>query len=606
MAYEVNFAGVNLSDYCTVLNIERSVLPPRENFSKTIPTMHGSYYTGYRYGERAISLEVYVKAPTKEEYVKKVRRLADVLHTENPCKLTVSDEPGKYYYAVVDGETALEKTVFSGTLTINFICHDPVAYSDEWKTFEPNSKNIVALENNGTTDTNMSIDVEFNSDACFFQATKNKGETVRIGKPKQATKQNTKLSNTVVNDKCELSSTFTALPEALLDSKRTVTGNYAVGHNGIGIVCSNFGTSAENTWTGAAFKRALGKNVEEFEVSIDFIFSSKGTNYSAGSGASSLGTYQVTAKAGLIIRSSNSTKSTKLAAMPYGTKINATEISGKWIKHTTKVGSKTYTGYSHSDYLKKVSSSKSARATEYAEDELGLLEVYGYDQNGAKLFKAQVDDANQYYEYVKPRVYVGTSKVLADDASCPSPRKVVTKDKDGKTTKTESAASGTYGKWNDLDGKFVIKRTKDGKGKYLWTATLYRYKGGEITQTIKTANSLSNSSYPTGALNYLGFYIGRYGSERPVDVMTITHINVKDLSPAAKVTSSNNEEIFDDGDRLHIDFETGLVTLNKKECLSYIDIGSEFFSTPTGYSEIAIKTDDKKADIVCGFQERYL
>ena len=58
MTYEVNYNGANLSDYCKVLNVERTLLPSRTNLSKSIPTMNGSYYTGFHYGERIIKLEI--------------------------------------------------------------------------------------------------------------------------------------------------------------------------------------------------------------------------------------------------------------------------------------------------------------------------------------------------------------------------------------------------------------------------------------------------------------------------------------------------------------------------------------------------------------------
>lgn len=612
MSYEVNFAGINLSDYCTVLNVERGVLPPRENFSKSIPTMNGSFYTGYHYGERTISLEILIKADTREDYIAKVRKLADVIHTENPCKLILGDEPEKYYFAVVDGETLLSKAVNNGTLTLNFICHDPVAYSDEVEVYETAANNAITIKNNGTTDTYMDVAVEFQSDACFFSINNSKGNTVLIGKTKNMTKKNVKLSPTVTSEPCESASNFTSLPQVLLDDKRTVTGNYGVGWNGNGIVCTNYGTAADGQWTGTAFRKSLGRNVEEFEVRIDFVFSSKGTNYKANSstdasGKTTYGTYEVTATSGLIIRESNSGSSKRLAVMKKGTKINVTDVKGTWAKHTTKIGTSTYTGWSCMTYLKKVTTSKAGeRAVDYADDELGLLEVYGYDQDGAKLFKCNVSDTSKYYEYVTPRMYVGTKKVLAADDSCPAPRKVETKDKNGKVTSTTNEVSGTFGDWNDLDGKFVVKRVKKGK-KYLWTCELYAYKNGKVVKKIKTANSLSSSSFPTGNLNYLGFYIGRYGSNDIVDLMTITHIKVTDLSSnTATASSDTNAEIFSAGDRLNIDFENGEVTLNGQTFLNQLDIGSDFFKIPTGNHKVRFKTDDENADITAGITERFL
>ncbi|WP_460295572.1 distal tail protein Dit, partial [Clostridium sardiniense] len=73
MAYEVIFAGEKLNDYCKVLKVKKSVLPPRENFSKAIPTMMGSYFTGFKYGEREITIEVGIVAISREDLAQKIR-----------------------------------------------------------------------------------------------------------------------------------------------------------------------------------------------------------------------------------------------------------------------------------------------------------------------------------------------------------------------------------------------------------------------------------------------------------------------------------------------------------------------------------------------------
>ena len=67
--YKVNFAGNDLEKVVIIEKIKRSILPTRENFSKNIPTIHGSVYTGYKYSERVIELEIGIVAKSKEEFV---------------------------------------------------------------------------------------------------------------------------------------------------------------------------------------------------------------------------------------------------------------------------------------------------------------------------------------------------------------------------------------------------------------------------------------------------------------------------------------------------------------------------------------------------------
>ena len=188
MSYQVNFAGQNLNDFCKVLNVTKTILPPRENFSKEVPSMMGTYFTGFKYGVREITLEVALVGISREDLATKIRALADVLDVKNPSKLEINDEPNLYYYAVLDGDTKFEKKFNTATCELKFICHNPVAYSQTWKTFQANATNIFTIENDGTTDTTCIVDVDFENDSCFFQCTNPMGSTVLVGVPKDATK----------------------------------------------------------------------------------------------------------------------------------------------------------------------------------------------------------------------------------------------------------------------------------------------------------------------------------------------------------------------------------------------------------------------------------
>ena len=626
--YKVSFAGNELSNYCRIEKIERTLLPPRENFSKVIPTLHGSYYTGYKYGERIIKVNIAFTYNSPLEYTQKIRTIADLLDVKSPSKLILGDEPSKYYYAVPEGEIEIDKLYNKGArAVITFICHNPMAYNMEWKSFTPDSKKRITILNQGTTETYPLIDVDFTKSACFFQVTNNKGETVLIGQPKDTVKATQPLTDIVVNDDCSSAGTFTTIADSLFDSNRKITGQYGVGVNGGAMLCTNYNdATVEGTvWQGAGFKLNLGSNVEEFEVEIDLIFTSQGKNYVVPATppvppnpsvpnsptTNTYGTYQVVNCGGLWINKTADT-SQPLYAMSPNTKIYPVEIKNGWAKHTHSNQWNTFTGWSSMKYLKKISDSvvKSLSEVdtleEYAEDEVGLLEVYGFDQNGAKLFKMQVSDTNEYYEYVEPQVYIGNTLVLDDGKKCPSPRKIDVKDDNDKVTGQKEVESGVFGEWNDLYGKIVIRRESNGKGTYLWSASVYRYKDGRIVNTMSTKNSLSSAYYPKGALNYLGFYIGKLYGKRQVDLIAVNNVKVRKLNFKTDQSVSGNLEIFKAKDHLQIDFSNGLVKLNDQVYLTSIDIGSEFFSVPSGRSQIAVRSDDTNASIVCGIQERFL
>lgn len=648
MSYRVTFAEKELHDYCTILGVKRSILPPRENFSKNIPSMNGSYYTGYRYGEREITLSIGISTAenTVEALGRKVHLLASVLDVSSPSKLVISDEPYKYYYAVPNGTISLEKLHRTGTAEITFLCHDPLGYGFDWGAFMPDSKGIFTVINYGTADAYPVVEVDFKNKACFFQATNPKGETVLIGRPKNATKPTVALTDNALTEDCTASSKFGSLAQSLLDSGRTVTGSYGVGLDGNGMVCTNYGTAIDNTWTGTAFKRNIGSNVQDFEVTFDIVFSSKGENYVAPPPAppspppapaptppppapalpekpvtttkppaKSLGTWKVVNCGGLYINR-DPNPNTPLYAMAPNTLIYPVESSGNWFKHTHSNKWNTFTGWSSKSYLQKVSDSGKSTYTDesmfsmdsrtYADEQMGIIEVYGFDQNGGKLFKAEIGDTNQYYEYVDPKVYIGNTLVLEDNKNAPSPRKIDIKDDNGKVTGQKEVASGVYGEFNDFVGQVTIRRERNSAGTQMWSCSVRKIENGIVVKEMKTTNSLSNSGFLKTDLNYLGFYIGRFGNNLPVSEVGVTNVKVKRLNMKTDQSIKDNVEIFDAGDHLQIDFKNGLVTLNSKSIMEQIDIGSDFFTLPSGRSQFAVKTDDSNAIVSCAIQERYL
>lgn len=623
MGYQVKFGENNLHEYCHVLNVTRSIMPSRNNLSKSIPSIHGSYYTGYRFSERQITLDVAIITKDRKLYMEEVSKLAEILNVSEPQELIIDDEPYKMYYAVPDGATELSKFATTGKCSITFVCHDPIAYSAYWNTYEGVGKTI-GMTSYGNVETSPIVDVDFNKNACFFQLTNPKGQTVLIGQPKSSTSTTTSLSDIAVTDDCSDVSTFTSLSETLLDVGNIARGTFSKSPDTDAIICRDYGDAVEGKWTGASFKKQLSKEIQDFEVEVSVVFSSQGQNYVAPQPAppvpqptppappskpsnpttppstKCLGTYKVVNCGGLWINKTADT-SQPLYAMAPGTYIYPTEIRGNWAKHTHSNKWNTFTGWSSMKYLQKVSDSQiktastNARNT-YADEQVGKLEVYGFDKNGIKLFKFEISDTNEYYEYVDPTIYIGATKVAHDNKNTPSARQ----------ENGTSVASGVFGDFNDFKGKLIVKRETNSQGQQLWTCSINKIENGKVVAKIETNNSISSIAYPTGKLAYLGFYIGRYDSKDCVDVIGVTNVTVRNLNYKTDSTIDGNVEIFKSGDHMQIDFETGLVTINDLPALTHIDIGSEFFDIPPGYSEIAYRSDDSSAVVACGFKDRFV
>lgn len=604
MKWEIIYNNIRLNDYCNIIDVSKTILPKRKNNSKEIPSMNGSYYTGYKYEERIVSVSIYIDSTDKIDYTNKVRELSKILNVDKPKKLFVNDDPGKYVYAIIDGDTDLSKKARVGSLTLEFICHDPIIYSDKWNTFSPNNRGIITLQNDSNYKTYPNIGVAFRKKACFLQVTNTHGETVLVGRPKEAGNSTSSESDIVMYDNCESSLNFTPLSESLLPSNYGKNGTFGVGFNGNGIICNNYGDG--DGWHGTGFRRNIGSDVDEFELEVDFVMSCQGKNYEIpkpaplppeappNTSGTSHGTYKVVNCGGLWInREANS--STPLYAMAPGTLVYPEEIRGNWAKHTHKAKHGTYTGWSYMKYLQKVSDSRSLfeeREEAFAEDQLGNLKIIGFDRNGTPLFESWLYDASFYFEDLCPNIYIGGKRVLNEEAT--------------GTRQPDYQPSGAIGRWNDFDGKFVIRREKNSSGQYLWTAALNKYKNGQIVETLNTQNYLCDSSFPNGKLNYIGFFIGAYADSPPMSIIAICEIKVKKLNFKTDQDVVGNISLFNPGDDLQIDFSKGEVVLNGMDIKEKLDIGSNFFSIPPGDSRLIVRSDDDTLISSASIQERFI
>ncbi len=307
---------------------------------------------------------------------------------------------------------------------------------------------------------------------------------------------------------------------------------------------------------------------------------------------------------GLILRSSRSTSGKILLSIPNGTALNVTDIKSGWGKTTYK----SKTGYVSTQYLIATKSlntdivrqmSDTSKSTETADDKHGLIELYGFDSNGQKLFRMHLRDSQSFYEYTTPEVKIGNSTVLKDTSTVPKPKTKKVKDDKGKETIVNDL-SGKFGKWNEFYGNIKIRReTVNGKNK--WSCEVNKIKDGKVVETLKST-SLFSDDYPKGNLNHLVLYIGAY-QDKPISSMSLTHVSVNQLN---KVESTVNKKIFKNGDELEIDCSSNMVYLNSEPYMQHLDIGSEFFELSSGNTDILIHSDDNEIFSTITLTERWL
>lgn len=571
-------------------DIEIEELPPRDNKCIEINSRQGDIYTGYRYGKKKITIpfKMDARGSSSEEstnnYVNMVRQLKKVLHTEYPARLYLPDELDKYYYAVIEELECQEILVGVGEGSMVFICHDPFAYSADAKLIEASEDNVFTIDNKGSMNANPIINVAFNSDAHFVQATNWDGKTILVGSRPSADSNSSNPSNVVISDPCESTSNW--LPSGnVVDSGRVVEGSATVSDNGAYITSGNFGSSTEASWHGAGIRRNFGENVRDFEVRATMIMKSKFGGQDSGGTSTTPGNYQTTANVNM--RSGRGTSYRVLTTIPKGKTVNLTDIQKGWGK--VSYGGKT--GYISTTYTKVASKSvniKGSRSENHDKEEnkMARVELYGFDSSGQKLFKFVIRDSDYWYEYIEPEAFIGNDLILEDGKQVPKPK--TTTEKDGDKTVTKNVESGKFGEWNNFYGEFIIKRETINL-KQNWWVEINKIQGGKVVKSLKTKTKLVNSKYPTGDLNHVVLWFGQH-KDRPVpEELGLTHLKVSRLN---EIPVEDDVVNFANGDELEIDCIENKVRLNGLECMEKVDIGSEFFGCDSGISQFVIKSDD--------------
>lgn len=315
------------------------------------------------------------------------------------------------------------------------------------------------------------------------------------------------------------------------------------------------------------------------------------------------------------IRSSAKYSSTKLTSIPGATVVRC--ISSKSYKDTAADGTVRYyykmaTSYNGKiGYVCTANLIEASDATiEYpesesyqtADDKVGIIELYGFDTNGQKLFVLGMYDDNEYYEYTYPKCKIGSRTVLQDNSTVPEPDKKYDTSSDG-IIKVTNKLSGKIGNWNEFWGTWTISRKKENK-KYVWNVEVKKIKDGYIVKTQKALN-LKYSDLPIEKLSYVVLYIGTTGTMEKSSAMGLTHIQCDEINPITE--EEVNIAYFKQGDVLEIDADnySHNVYLNDIERNDLVDIGSRFFKLDVGEEEISINSNDNDISTSVTIREKF-
>ncbi|MDK7418583.1 distal tail protein Dit [Bacillus cereus] len=159
--------------------------------------------------------------------------------------------------------------------------------------------------------------------------------------------------------------------------------------------------------------------------------------------------------------------------------------------------------------------------------------------------------------------------------------------------------SGTHpNTFNQFYGRLRIAR----RGKE-WIVYVARFKNGtEIDDASIVEHWIDETGNPmtNRKIAQVMIAVCKWDNNQPVDVMQIDDLKIWKVN---KAPSNTKPYIFDAGDKVIIDTERSLVTINGKDAINIKDIFSEFPKIIRGYNRIDIMPPDVTATI--SYRERY-
>jgi predicted phage tail component-like protein len=276
-------------------------------------------------------------------------------------------------------------------------------------------------------------------------------------------------------------------------------------------------------------------------------------------------------------------------------------------------------------------------------NQMGQLEIYLFDQNGAKIGKMCMRDSYTNYEYNVPEIFIGNESFLKQEPAPPKPTTIAQKQyttyivKKGDTlwdigrkfkvsmydiarinnisinstlqigqklkiydkTVTKTVYPTSVGDYNDFYGIFIISRIGN-----KWYAEVSRLdSNARKYKTISRTFYDTGGKYPTSDLAYVVIHFAQFDTNPVVPEMGVTDVRiVKTNSPSP----DDNVTIFHAGDELEIDFTDSSVWLNGDLFMNELDVASTFFPIDVGTTEVIVNTDDTTATHSATFTERYL
>ncbi|MBJ8024506.1 distal tail protein Dit [Bacillus cereus] len=282
------FNGINLEEYFEqkyekgffmVNDIRgRGILSDEIN-ELTVPHRPGSYFLNKRTPKRVLEVDFSLKGVSLFELRKRIDELNGLLDTEEPVKITFTDEPDIVYYGTKESvaETLEKSNIHQATITL--ICPMPYKLGEEQTVdFKKEVNGLVAnIQNKGTVHSNPIIEIDITKpttflDVWFSGASLSDRDYFRIGMPLKMEQLPVERNQRLIWD--EMSTTVGWSKVSSMEDGNPVgemkTDSYQ-------FYCSDYGSG--NGWHGAAVKKSIpGGPVQDFIMQAHVTCKSKKIN----------------------------------------------------------------------------------------------------------------------------------------------------------------------------------------------------------------------------------------------------------------------------------------------------------------------------------------
>lgn len=239
-----------------------------------------------------------------------------------------------------------------------------------------------------------------------------------------------------------------------------------------------------------------------------------------------------------------------------------------------------------------------------AQKEKGRIEIYMLDPNGVDIGKIAIKDIwDNEDTMVEARAgrqtggyffvdYIGTSYIKKR-------KQTVKKKVKGKYVNTTETITEGFSRYSDFYGKLMLERI----GQW-WKCYIIRldFKTGKELDRFEYRFYDSGNSYNQQVAG-VAIHFGQYGTEPVINSALVSAIELYQINT---VTQTDIPLIFQTGDVLTIDCESGAVYKNGERFLSELNIGSKFFSLSGGTTNNLAFEPQDKCNLVVYHRGRYL